>query len=551
VSARLAYELAYDNVADGDWYRDSNNETATLAWGEAYVMMSLAAMFRATGSLEYLDRLVWHADGVLTQRDDARGVQDYRGVSGACWQNRHYQPADEPYCYVVHSGMIAFPMVELARLVRDFGLEAEPTYDGQTLGDKASAYVAAARETVALHDDQWNAAGYYAFRSDASFLSYPGVDLPLNQSNAMGRLLLALHDVTGETPYLDKAQGLAQRFESQLSTGSNGEYRWNYWGGSYQAPGEDISHAAINVDFAAMAERYGVVFDAADLEAFARTFMGPVYVDDQTLSDHVGGGAVNGSSYRPQAGRWLRLSALRTSIYTALRDIFDVDYPPDGIGSGSLLYGWSQLAEFEPIHCEHFFYYVDWHDPNPSQDGDWREATAYGANVLTVPPSLDERCVVPVEVNVPRQTEVEQYDGDAYHPVAVWLPSGGAVLRHIPYEPRWPHVYWQSGVLYQLTDTFVAGSGIRVLESTGVTAPAITSTAPATGQVGVPLGHTPTGTGDAPRWWGLARFPAGARIDHDTGAIDFTPAEPGSYVFTLVLQNDWGFAEQTFYVDVS
>lgn len=49
VGARLSFEAAYDNVEGGDWYRDSNNSTATLAWGESYVMMALAAMYRGTG----------------------------------------------------------------------------------------------------------------------------------------------------------------------------------------------------------------------------------------------------------------------------------------------------------------------------------------------------------------------------------------------------------------------------------------------------------------------------------------------------------------------
>lgn len=550
ISARLSYEAAYDNVAGGDWYRDDHNETATLAWGESYVMMSLAAMFRATGDPLYLERLAWHADGVLAQRDDHRGVQDYRGVSGACWQNRHYQPNDEPYCYVVHSGMIAYPMVELARLVDQFGLEQEPLPDGSTLGERAAAYVTAAQETVAYHDDQWNAAGYYVFRPDASFLSYPGVDLPLNQSNAMGRLLLALYAVTGDNDYLSKADALATRFKAQLSTGGSGEYLWNYWGGSYSSPGEDISHAAINVDFAIVAADLGVEFSAADLEAFARTFVVHVYVDDRTLANAVGGGATNGSSYRPQAGRWLGLTPERTTIYTAVRDIYDLDYPPDGISSGSLLYSWALLAEFEPIHCQHFFYYVDWHDPDTNHDGDWREATAYGANILTTPPTLAEPCIVPVQVDVPRQTDVEQYDGADYHIVASWQPTGGPLLRHVPYEPRWPHEYWNQGVLYQFADSFVAGNGIQVLESTGVTLPAIESTAPTQGGVGVPVAYTPSASGDAPLWWALSQFPVGARIDHGTGALDWTPLATGTYPLTIVLQNDWGDDEQPFQVTV-
>lgn len=545
VSARWKFEDAFDNVEDGDWYRDRNNETATLAWGESYVMMSLAAMFRATGSPVYLERLAWHIDGVLANRDDRRGVSDYRGVSAACWQNKHYQPANQAYCYVVHSGMIGYPIVEFARLVRGSGLEEEVAWDGTAFGDKATAYVTAVKEVVAAHDDQWNAAGYYIFRSDATFLAHAGKDLPLNQSNAMGRLLLSLHAVTSEPAYLDKATKLAQRFKAQISTGPGGEYRWNYWGGTYASPGEDISHAALNVDFAAMASEQGVVFGPADMEAFSRTFMGPVYVDDQTLSDHVGGGATNGSSYRAQCGRWLRLTNTKTGVYTAVRDIYEADYAPSSVNSGSLLYGWAALAEQEPIHRDHFFYSVDWAD-----EGDWQKAQAYGANVLTTPPDLDKPSVVQLTVEIPRATNVQQWDGDAYHTVVRWLPTGGAATRWVPYEPDWPFVYWNNGVLYQFDDAFVSGQGIRVRESPGYEVPVITSTPSSNGSAGVPYDYAAVGQGEEPAWWGLTEFPVGARVDPQTGTIEWTPPTAGTYGFSLRLQNDFGHAEQSFTVTV-
>jgi len=549
-SARWAFEDAYDNVEGGDWYRTSDNESATLAWGESYVMMSLAAMFRATGDPEYLRRLAWHGDGVLAMRDDQRGVTDYRGVSGACWRNLHYQPNDEPYCYVVHSGMLTYPLAEFARLVMANGLEDELAEDGLPFGDKAAIYVAAAEATLAHHDDQWNPAGYYAFRSDATFLPYPGVDLPLNQSNAMGRALLVLYDLTGDAEYLDKATALAQRFDAQISVGPDGEYRWNYWGGAFSGDGEDISHAAINVDFAALCAERGVVFDAADLEGFTRTFMGPVYVDDRTLSDYVGGGATNGSSYRPQAGRWMRLTPTSTAVYTAVRDIYDLDYPAEGIGSGSTLASWSLLAEFEPVHCEHFFYYVDWDDPDPANTGDWRESTAYGANILTAPPDLTVGCAIPLEVDVPRTTDVEQWDGTEYHTTAVWQPTGGALARHVPYEPRWDYLYWNDGVLFQLADAFVEGDGIGVRESTGFALPEITSAPPQQAQVAQTFVYAAEGVGDSPWWWSLVQFPAGARIDPATGELLWTPDRLGQAVFVIELRNDRGADEQSFVVTV-
>lgn len=546
VSARWAYEDAYDNVGSGAWYRDDNNETALLAWGESYVMMSLAAMYRTTGDPVYLERLAWHIDGVLATRDDARGVTDYRGVSGACWQNHSYQPANQPYCYVVHTGMLTWPMVEWVRLVQTDGLELEQAPDGESYGAKATRFLLAAEQSVAYHDDQWNAAGYYIFRSDATFLTYAGVDLPLNQSNALGRTLLALYEVTSTQAYLDKASALATRFRAQCTTAGDGALLWNYWGGAYSSPGEDISHAALNVSFAVLSQQAGVGFSAADLDALAATFVERVYVDDATFSDWVGGGSVNNPSYLPQVGRWLMLTPQRTTVYTAVRDLFERDYPASGVGSGSVMLGWALLAEHEPRHCVHTFYSVDWDDQGPH-----REATAYGANVLTAPPSLGEPCVIPLEVDVPRQTVAAQWDGNAYHRAAEWQPTSGFVLRRLGFEPRWPFEYGPSSVLFQFEDTFVAGDGIRVMDPTPGTPPIIVTAAPPSVELGTTLVYPASGTGDLPYWWSLPTYPVGARVDAATGALTWTPTTVGPADFALRLENDWGSTVQGFTVQVT
>jgi hypothetical protein len=63
-----------------------NNETGALAWGQAYVLLALVRMYETTNDTVYLDRLVENIDSVLEQRDQARGVADYRGVSGPVWR---------------------------------------------------------------------------------------------------------------------------------------------------------------------------------------------------------------------------------------------------------------------------------------------------------------------------------------------------------------------------------------------------------------------------------------------------------------------------------
>lgn len=540
VSPRWAYEDAYDNVAEGDWYIGETNDEAVLAWGESYVMMSLAAMYRATGDRMYLDRLARHIDGVLEQRDDARGVTDYRGVAAACWQTTAYQ--DEPYCYVVHSGMLIYPMAEFYLLVQDSGLAGVAAGANETYADKAERFLAAAEESVAAHEDQWDPAGFYRFRADANFLNYAGEDLPFNQSHAMGRALLRLHEATGDASYLAKATAMAQWFRGQMSEGQSGELLWNYWGGAYQANGEDISHAAINVDFAALAAEYGVVFSEADVDSLATTFMAHVYLAHTSYSDFIGGGPANNPSYRPQIGRWLRLTRARTSVYAGVRELFEREYPAAGVGSGSILLGWANLAAYEPVHCPHFFYSVDWQD-----FGDYQQATAYGANVLTTPPALDEGCLIPLQANVPRPTEVGQWDDNVFHRVAEWTPTNDFEPHYIPYEPKWPFVYWQDGVLFQFTDTFVENAGIEVSYAGPSEPPTITTEAPGPLTLGVdPWVLDADATGETPIWWSVSADGLDVAIDYATGEVSWSGVSPGSYPFVITATNAFGSDELAF-----
>ncbi|MEZ4449642.1 MAG: hypothetical protein R3B09_09190 [Nannocystaceae bacterium] len=440
--------------------------------------------------------------------------------------------------------MLIYPMVEFARIVETSPWASSTTYDGETFADKALAYVEAAEASVAAHEFEWDDAGFYRFAADASFLDYAGEDEPLNQSNAMGRALVILAELTGDPEHAAKAAALAARLKAQMIVGGAGEYLWNYWGGPYSGDGEDISHAAINVDFAALAAERGIVFTAADVDRLAATFSARVYIDDGAFHDHVGGGSINGDGYRPQVGRWLRVSRARPIVYTAVRDLFEADYPPATVGSGATLLGWAHLAEYEPPHCPHFFYSVDW-----EAQGEWREATAYGANVLTTPIELSAPCMVPVEVEVPRPTTVAQWDGDAYHRVASW-PAAAATVRRLAFDPRWPFVYWQDGALFQFEDKFVEGDGIRVHEPVEWVAPKITSTPPTSAEIDGPLGYVLAGEGEPPIWWRLVDGPADARLDPGSGALAWTPAADGLYAFTVRLESEAGDVEQMFTVEV-
>ncbi len=330
---------------------DGDNESAGLAWGESYVQQGYLAMYAATGEPRYLIKLAEHADAVLLQRDDVRGVG-----ARPCWRNLHYQDRREPYCYAVHTGQILLPLVDFARVVAtDAALAALPGPDGETLGAKAERYVAAARASVAAHDHEWRAGpradeGHYVFPADAP-AGVPRGNQPANQQNVLGSVYFGLHALTGEAAYLDRATRLARLFARALATRGDA-YVWDYWDRlpddrDYDGPGEDISHAAINVQFAARARRAGAVFGDEAMARFVATFTDLVAAGEAAVHDRVDGTGASGD-YDLQAARWLELAPWDRAgaLYFTIQGRFD-----EALGweraNGSTLLGVALLAQHE------------------------------------------------------------------------------------------------------------------------------------------------------------------------------------------------------------
>jgi hypothetical protein len=125
------------------------------------------------------------------------------------------------------------------------------------------------------------------------------------------------------------------------------------------------------------------------------------------------------------------------------------------------------------------------------------------------------------------------------------------VARSVPYEPRWPFVYSEGGVLFEFQDAFMAGDGLRIEKPPVLTPPIITSRAPTSGAPGVAINYSPTGAGDPPFWWSLVDGPVGLDVDPATGALAWTPTAAGDVTFALMLANDLGSVVQEFVVHVA
>ncbi len=233
---------------------------AGLAWSESYRLMAYVAMFEGTGDVRYLDAVVDRIDQVLKIRDDKRALKDeVRARVLPAWSSTRYTQGT-PYAWIVHAGMITYPIARCAYVVRrDARLR-------DRFGARADEYVEAVEETVQAFEHAW--------REDEAKREgwYHGDTLkrglPLNMQNAMGRTLVALWLTTGKEPYKEQAEKLGTFFKNRLRKDGT-RYVWSYWPDDDGV--EDVSHGSINVDFAFTCFRAGIVFTKEDMLRFAET----------------------------------------------------------------------------------------------------------------------------------------------------------------------------------------------------------------------------------------------------------------------------------------
>ena len=123
-------------------------------------------------------------------------------------------------------------------------------------------------ETVLAFDPDWRES---ASRGEGWYhCDYLKRKQPLNMQNALGRVLAALWSATGKKGYRDKAEKLARFFRRRLRSKGRA-WVWPYWPDDQKGV-EDVSHGAINVDFAFCCFRAGIVFTGKDMLRFAGTF---------------------------------------------------------------------------------------------------------------------------------------------------------------------------------------------------------------------------------------------------------------------------------------
>jgi len=306
----------YDEVIAAEVERslaNMSNKGGGMAWGLSYRMVSLNEMARLTKDPKYVATNLRLIRAALAVRDDRTGTKLFDGRVLPAWSSDGYRKGEQAL-FMVHTGMIVYPMLDAAHLARQI-----PGVPDQARRELEEA-IAPALESIACHDDAWRdgpgeGEGHYVMLSEEK--SSEGKPQPGNRLGAMGRTLYAAYRVTGDEKYVRRTRALAHYIERRLHVTDAGAYLWPYWlplepvapGQPSTTTPEDTSHGSLTMAFPLMLAEDGEVFTAEHMKRFGQTVTQYVgRLGDGVLLGDVGGQASSKPDQIGIAAIWLQLA---------------------------------------------------------------------------------------------------------------------------------------------------------------------------------------------------------------------------------------------------
>lgn len=313
-------------INKGEGYSDADS----FAWGESYLLEAYLVMYEATGETGWLDKFVTQGMRVIALTDKARGLTDYKGRSLVGWSSRKYslpsgwQPGDKVdsaienkprVVYPVHTGMIVYPFVVFARIVRERG-------DLLQYRQNADYFTKVAEEAVDVFNKDWrfdkaSGEGYLATeKGEPTLWAMSNDKVPFDYDSALGRAYVGLCGLTGKQGYCTKSRALALTLKNSLTL-DGGQYVM-YYSSMLGSPVVDISHAAINAEFAFLAYKAGLIFTKEDIMRCCRILIRAY--NGRSFARFVDGTGEDDAAktFSIAAARWLDLSSVNCDVYAVV-----------------------------------------------------------------------------------------------------------------------------------------------------------------------------------------------------------------------------------------
>ncbi len=288
-----------------------------LCWNEGHFQAALVNLWELTGDRRWMELAVERAGQIWQFTGAARRQKD------ALWKRElptWYNARETGAACTLVSGVIMGYAARLMRIVHE---------DARLAGLRpvTAAWLPACEAIVALHDPEW-----VEFRDNSGMhlepyhkgprRVYPSGGSrvnPLNREFFLSMAMLDLWRLNGNPDYLRKVEMNAAYFR-RVCDWHEGHCFWEYETSALPGPGEDISHASIQVRFAEACCRANIEFDEDDLRHMAATLRDNIFKYHDVPCNRIRG-------YEPglhfAAATWAGLCRFEPEILPRLVDIVE------------------------------------------------------------------------------------------------------------------------------------------------------------------------------------------------------------------------------------
>lgn len=267
------------------------------------------------------------------------------------------------YVFAVHTGMVTYPLAMYARMVL-----ADKSLARSRHGGRAHRVLRMVERAVAFHDEELLMRGDgtadYVWPKGAP-VPFDGLIQPYNQSHGLGLTMAELFRITGAAKYADRVRALLATFGQGITETGEGAFVWNYWpvhselyngysaeeGLSTYTPSfttarqvEDISHAAISVEFVHAAHEAGIADWNEQLRHFALTYTQNVIRSETEVWYRVDGTGDAVPTNAVQCARWMTVARYDKEIYSQSLRVYQAVALEPSQGSHALGIGYLNRA---------------------------------------------------------------------------------------------------------------------------------------------------------------------------------------------------------------
>lgn len=324
----------------------NDNSNGLFAWALSYLMDSYVEMYQLTTDSTYLRKTAKYIRFILKNTDENKQKKDYKGRIRCGWGASKYTGDSLWVVYPVHTGMILYPMLKFACIVKNARGPVQAMYSSL-----ADSVVSLAVRCMAELDGQWvwinsRREGYYRWEGDEPIKTNLQDPPPLNHHAALGKTLWRLWEVAGQSAVRQKAEGITRHFLNNVEKRKD-KYVWGYRAELNKSHKiEDISHGAIEIELVVEAVRAGMI-PQKELKGFAATLLH--LKKNGYFANYVDGSEkYNNEEERTttsmSAGRWLDLAQADCRVFESVLDVYtrilknrDLKHPAEMLGVAKLL----------------------------------------------------------------------------------------------------------------------------------------------------------------------------------------------------------------------